>query len=207
MRIGLSGYHGCGKSTLMKAFAKKNGFQTIPSVANRVFDRYGLSQASNLDLATRMKVQEEILERQIDAYIDPPEPSWCNQYIADRTPMDMMAYTHLAFRNATDKHHQYHALQARRSAYTDLCVTASRRHFDFVVMIPFVIPFEDSIKRPTFDECQKKLFEIALEFSGLSSIIFMPRDILAVEDRVAYLEDVVKMRSGGNDDGKKGGRP
>lgn len=207
MRIGLSGYHGCGKSTLMKAFAKKNGFQTIPSVANRVFDRYGLSQSDILDLATRMKVQEEILERQIDAYIDPPESSWCNQYIADRTPMDMMAYTNLTFGDATSQHYQYHALQARREMYTNLCVSASRRHFDFVVMIPFVIPFEDSIKRPAFDERQKELFEIALEYSGLTSIISMPKDIITVEDRVAYLEDVVKMHSGGNDDGKKGGRP
>ncbi len=88
IKLGLCGAHRTGKTTLAKELAKVLELPFVATDSGAVFKQYGLKADDNIDIATRILIQ--------DAILDAGEQCWKEAgeyFITDRTPMDMLAYT------------------------------------------------------------------------------------------------------------------
>ncbi|NIH77335.1 hypothetical protein FHV99_004587 [Ochrobactrum sp. P20RRXII] len=89
MLIGISGAHGCGKTTLAKQYATQSGLEYIPASTNEIAKRAGYAHGSvDLDINERIKLQWSILEGFKGFIRDCPANT-----VTDRTPLDVAAYT------------------------------------------------------------------------------------------------------------------
>lgn len=89
MLIGISGAHGCGKTTLAKEYAIRSGLDYVPASTNEIAKRAGYAHGSvDLDINERIKLQWHILEG-FKSFIKDCPPN----AVTDRTPLDVAAYT------------------------------------------------------------------------------------------------------------------
>lgn len=89
MLIGISGAHGCGKTTLAEEFALRSGLEYLPASVNEMAKSAGYAHGSvSLDLTERINLQWTMLGafRKLLA----KSPADC---VTDRTPLDVAAYT------------------------------------------------------------------------------------------------------------------
>lgn len=180
--IALSGPHGSGKSTLAMLFSGEirngNAYSMCPSVASSVFKRYGYSQDDEMTAHERLFLQNKILDEQIAVYERLQEP-----FIADRSPMDMAAYM------MCDSHLNREGLFITAQAYAARCAKVTRKYFGKIVVVPFCIPYEESSKRPKFNERYIRMWTsrlIGLLNSNAVPFIVMP-EIDGSEERAKWL--------------------
>jgi hypothetical protein len=86
--LGLCGAHRTGKTTLAIAISERLNIPFIRTTTSQVFADLGLDPAEPMDFQTRLFVQNHVL--------DAAEQIWQNaatNFISDRTPIDMIAYT------------------------------------------------------------------------------------------------------------------
>ena len=88
MSLGLCGTHRTGKSTLAKAYALAEGVPYLQTGATQVFLDMGLDPKVDYPLDVRIQIQKRILES-----FDKQYSAAGRDFITDRTPIDMMAYT------------------------------------------------------------------------------------------------------------------
>ena len=85
----IAGSHRSGKTTLAKALAADLGIEFLETKVSDVFKEFGLDPKADLPFAARMTVQEKILRSLEVQY----ELRRGKQYIADRSPFDVLGYT------------------------------------------------------------------------------------------------------------------
>lgn len=89
MTVGLCGGHRTGKSTLSRAYAKRHKWSVAETSVSQIFKELGHSPSDTFDFKTRLTIQEQILIRLNEFYRNAAGA----RVIADRTPIDMLAYT------------------------------------------------------------------------------------------------------------------
>lgn len=87
--LALTGAHRSGKTTLAKSVAEKLGVEYLDMQVTSVFDELGISPKDDMDFATRLKVQERILDHMQAKYL----VRLGRPFIADRSPYDVIMYT------------------------------------------------------------------------------------------------------------------
>ena len=85
--IAFIGAHRTGKTTLAKAVCEATGVPYVPISTSQVFKDNGLDPSDKLDIWTRFDIQKKILLHAYDIWFDMDQ-----QFICDRTPLDMLAY-------------------------------------------------------------------------------------------------------------------
>lgn len=185
--LAFSGPSGAGKTTLVNRIVsfdnekERPSLASVKSVANEVFDRYGLKQDDRFSARFRLFLQNKILEKQIDQYQAVKEG---NLIISDRTPMDMAAYM------MSDPFIHSEGIFMDVKTYASICASVTKRYFPNVVLVPFCIPYENSEKRPSFNISKIKHFYGVLRgllVMGNVPFIEMPK-IDGVEKRIEWLK-------------------
>lgn len=87
-RFGISGAHKSGKTTLAKALAAKWNMTYVDVRLSDVNRAFGVSPNEIIPFARRLEVQQNIVAHCINLFSDAEE-----NYIADRTFLDVAAYT------------------------------------------------------------------------------------------------------------------
>ncbi len=131
--IGICGSHRTGKTTLAKALAEKLEIDLAITSTSEVFKQYGLDPAQPLDFKRRLWIQQQIVQAS--------EQIWqqSSNFVTDRTPLDMIAYTLADIQGNTQV--DFVALQA----YISDCFRVANKYFSHFVILQPAIPliYED----------------------------------------------------------------
>ena len=187
--IGLSGAQRCGKTTLARAFAEKNELEFVETSASTVFKSLGLDPAVTYDFATRLTVQEAILETFEVAYA---EHSTKDSAITDRTPLDLMAYTLAeAIGDVVSA-----AEQSRLEKYIERCFEVINKRFSTLVVVqpglPLVAEEGKAALNPGYIEHLNSLIlGLSVDERVFAAHFYLPRHILSLDGRIAAVEYAV----------------
>ncbi len=133
MKIGLCGAHRTGKTTLAMELAKLKGAPFVRTRVSEIFKEYGLHPAQPMDFATRLNIQFRLL--------DVCESDWQaagENFITDRTPVDLMAYTFGDIQGETE------VSDPDFDRYVERCFDAVNRYFDTLIIIQPGIPLAEA---------------------------------------------------------------
>lgn len=129
--IGLAGAHRTGKSSLAREYSKQSGIPFAETSTSAVFKKLGFDPKEDYNFKIRMMIQNKIL--------DVAEELWrrCEgEFITDRTPIDMLAYTMADI--------QRENLDADDISifndYMNRCIASANRHFAMVMIVQPGIP-------------------------------------------------------------------
>lgn len=86
--IGLAGAHRTGKTTMAKRFAEDHGCEYVTISMTQIMADMGLEPADIQDVQTRLKVQRKAVQACDRMFVGRK-----TAFIADRTPIDVAAYT------------------------------------------------------------------------------------------------------------------
>lgn len=118
LRIGISGVHRTGKTTLARELAKQLGLPFIPVDASGYFKELGLDPKDDMSCADLMLVQRNILEGSREKW------GVTTGFVSDRTSIDFAVY---AVTNGRSCEGAY--------KYKWECVRALNEYFDLVVIV------------------------------------------------------------------------
>lgn len=129
--IGLCGSHRVGKTTLAKEYAKGASIPFVETNVGDIFKTMGFDPKMDYGFKIRMIIQNKIL--------DVSEKLWGKyegEFITDRTPIDMLAYTMADVqRENLDKDDESIFME-----YMDRCLNSASRHFSLLVVVQPGIP-------------------------------------------------------------------
>lgn len=134
--IGLLGAHRTGKTTLARDFARSEGIPFVQTDVSGTFKRLNYSPKEDYDFATRLFIQEEILTDLEDVYAN-YDDQWV---IADRTPLDLAAYTLADIQRQNVPQEMIHEVLT----YVERCFDVTNRNFSLVVMVQPGIEIEET---------------------------------------------------------------
>jgi hypothetical protein len=129
MNVGLCGSHRTGKTTLAEAISQRSGMPFLRTVTSEVFQQCGLDPSMPMDFKKRLWIQHKIL--------DAAEKIWQTeeeQFITDRTPLDMMAYTLADIQGTTEV--DFDELER----YLARCINVTNTFFALLVLVQPGIP-------------------------------------------------------------------
>lgn len=132
--IGLVGAHRVGKTTLAKAYAEQTDIEFVQTDSTGVFKKYGMSPKVDYHFRERLFIQNKILEDAERRY-----KAANSDFITDRTPLDMLAYT-LA---DVQRENTTMADAALLMDYIERCYEATNKHFASIIVVQPGIPIVD----------------------------------------------------------------
>jgi predicted ATPase len=124
--FGFSGAHRSGKTTLAKAVAERLKIHYHDASTTRIAKELGFDAVANLPLIERMEFQTRLLGRFLKDLQAAPRPA-----ITDRTPLDMAAY----MLGEITMHNTDAETGETVKNYLDLCIAATNRHFDSIIIV------------------------------------------------------------------------
>ena len=175
MRIGLTGSHRCGKTTLMHAFSAASGLPTAPSTVSQIAARAGYDMSQSRMTAAGLDFQDTVLDTMAVDYALPA-------FVSDRTPLDAAAYTMCDAVAGTGD------LDDRILAYRDRALRLTASLFDVIVLVQPGIPVVSAPGKPPLGAAYQEHFNyVAYSLAAIDAPTrfgVIPRFILSIEDRV-----------------------
>ncbi|MEB0029145.1 hypothetical protein QN372_00130 [Undibacterium sp. RTI2.1] len=189
--IGLLGSHRTGKTTLAKVYAEKHDLIFVETSVSSIFKQMGLDPAAKFKFKERLEIQEEVLRSVEEIYnrIDPSVSA-----IADRTPLDMLAYTMSeAIGDSVGKREQ-----AKFASYVRRCFEVTNRRFSSLILvqpgIPVIAMQGKAIANEAYMEHLNSLMlGLSLDERIKVPHFYIPRGVLSLEGRVTALDGAVNM--------------
>lgn len=187
--FGLCGAQRTGKSTLAGAFAEEAGVPALYTSASGVFAEMGLDPKADYPLAQRLDVQRRIL----DSFEKQYRAVEGGIFIADRTPIDMMAYTIADIQRANVPSE----LEGVIESYLKDCIEVSNATFSILMVVQPGIPVvEAEGKAPgSFaytEHINHLVMGIVVSEAIESAHYYVPRDMLELEQRVECMKYAVR---------------
>lgn len=185
MRVGLCGSHRTGKTTLAETISYRTGIPFLRTTTSAVFKECGIDPSKPMDFKTRLWIQLKILEASENVWSVTPK-----QFITDRTPLDMAAYTLADIQGATDVDF------AELWKYLIRCFEVTNRYFKVIVLIQPGIPLVHEKGKAALNEGY--LEHLNYLMLGLCNddrlqcrFICMPRSVIRIDDRVDAVLNVI----------------
>ena len=181
MNIGLCGSHRTGKTTLAEAIAQKTGMPFVKTSTSEVFKEHGLDPSKPMNFQERLSIQHKIL--------DTAKKLWHaeqRQFITDRTPLDMAAYTLADIQGSTEVNF------IELEGYLDNCFEATNQLFKVLVLIQPGIPLMHEEGKAALNEGYlEHLNYLILGLCNDSRIknrfVFLNRNITTLENRISLI--------------------
>lgn len=187
MIVGLTGAHRTGKTTLARAFAERNEVAFIQTSASKVFVDMGLNPHVDYPFDVRMEVQERMLDLFQKQYTLAGD-----NYITDRTPIDMMAYTLADVQQQTLSPEQ----DARLQKYLQDCINLTNRTFTVLIVVQPGIPvlFEEgkaSLTKSYIDHISHLVMGLVVNEAIQPQHFYVPKRMTNLERRVDAVESAI----------------
>lgn len=189
-KIGLCGSHRTGKTTLAKAVAEHLNIPFIQTNTSQVFHDHGLKPSSPMDFKTRLWIQHKV--------VDAGQKVWESRqgdFITDRTPIDMMAYTLCDVQGTTQV--DFYALKR----YMTHCFQVTNRLFSSLIIIQPGIPLVYETGKAALNEAYMEHLNVMI--IGLCSqerstcpFFILQRDIVDLQDRIDTILTAIYKQSG-----------
>lgn len=186
MSVGLCGAHRTGKTTLARAFADKRGIPFVETSVSAIWRELGYDPAVTYDFETRLTVQEEILKR-----VDAVYGKYVGlEFITDRTPLDMAAYTLAdAIGDRVPEH-----CQERLAKYVNACFEVTNRRFGIVLLVQpgITLVHEEgkaAVNAGYIEHLNSLILGLTVDERLTASHFYIPRPVLDLETRVTALEN------------------
>jgi len=191
MTIGLCGSHRTGKTTLAEEISQRAGIPFVRTSTSEVFGEHGLDPSEPMEIGRRLWIQHKIL--------DAAEKAWNSshrQFITDRTPLDMAAYTLADIQGSTEIDF------AELEGYLDRCIRVTNEFFKLLVLVQPGIPLVYETGKAALNEGY--LEHLNFLILGLcnddrikSAFLYLHRDVTDKEARVKkVMETLDSLRAG-----------
>lgn len=188
MRIGITGAHRTGKSTLAKAVAYELGYAALlTSVSNApIWEQLHVQPSEQFTFAERLEIQRHLMEYLEKQYASTTEKN----FVADRTPLDLLGYL---FANVDSTCSDLWADSAR--ALIGKAIFTVTRYFDKIFLVQPGIPaivdagksgkvFMSSIYQTALNN---NIMAFGINYIDPSKFIIIPSNILKHDSRVGYI--------------------
>lgn len=190
MTIGLTGSHRAGKSTLARAFVEKNkDFKLVETSASGVYSRLGLDPKVMYPFKKRLEIQRHILDELVKQYREGGL-----LFVADRTPIDFIAYT-----LADIVRDNYQGEQdGELGTYINDCYDVTNTYFSMILVVqPGIKAEESALKAPANLGYMEHINNLVLGLSTdrrLNSMHFaLNRETVDLDTRVGAIENALKL--------------
>ena len=191
MTIGLCGSHRTGKTTLAEDISQRTGILFVKTSTSEVFKEHGLDPSKPMEFSKRLWIQHKIL--------DAAEKAWNSshgQFITDRTPLDMAAYTLADIQGSTEV--DFGELEG----YLGRCIRVTNAFSKLLVLVQPGIPLVYETGKAALNEGY--LEHLNFLILGLcnddrikGTLLYLPRDITDREARVKKVVEVLdSLRAG-----------
>lgn len=185
MRLGLCGAQRVGKTTLARAFSEQFNIPFVQTNTRLVFQRLGLDPKEQLPIERRITTQFHILEELNRQWEEAPNA------IFDRTPFDVLAYMEADVLRDFPKDCEEAYL-----GYRKRCLDYAA-NFGAIVLVQPGIPIieEEGAAQGSlpYMEHFNSLCKAYLTYYPKTTVT-MPRDMLKLYERVAFLDLVYHSR-------------
>lgn len=189
MTIGLSGSHRTGKTTLARTFAEKNpGVNFVETRVVKIYHELGFDPKMMYPFEVRLEIQRRILDALVEQY-----KKGGLMFIADRTPLDLVAYTLADIVRDNYDGSQDEAL----SRYIDDCYDVTNTYFSMILVIqPGIEIVEAELKAPANFGYMEHINSLVIGLTTdrrLNAMHFaLARDTTNLEARVAAVGNVLR---------------
>lgn len=129
MKLGLTGSHRTGKTSLAQVIANQTGLPFLKTSTSQVFQQHGLDPATPLEFNTRLHIQQRVLTAAVEIWQTAPKA-----FVTDRTPIDFMAYTLADIQGNTEVDF------VQLESYLTQCFDITDQFFTQLVIIQPAIP-------------------------------------------------------------------
>lgn len=190
MTWGLSGPHGCGKTTLAKAISEKSGVHFLEFNTTAICAEIGVSPVTELDISERLKVQEHILNRFWEISQAAPRP-----FISDRTPLDFAAYMLGEVRMGTARETNASLFDIPIDLFVDRCLRATSNTYIGVILLDRLPTYAVDPKRPAPSRSYQREFSalvkgLAFQAHNVNACHVFPDDF---ESRLTLAENTMEV--------------
>ncbi|MFT4064350.1 AAA family ATPase [Paraburkholderia sp.] len=187
--VSLCGAHRTGKTTLAKAYALKSGCLFLETSVSAINRELGFDLSKEHSFSERLAHQELILERIDRIYAQHAG----EDFITDRSPLDMIAYTMAEAINDRVAPED----QERFARYVQKCIDVTNRRFGILMLVqPGIALREEEGKAATNAAYIEHLNSIILGLTVDERVdtahFYIPRHMRDLKDRVEAVEYAVR---------------
>ena len=131
-KMGLTGTHRTGKTTLAKHVAERLEIPFVATNASEVFKEFAVKPSEPITPLLRLEIQKEILAQSVY--------SWENHsaFVTDRTPIDFISYLLMDY----DPSIMSDDLEEQYGEYIDRCFEYANQQFSSIVIVPQGLPVQ-----------------------------------------------------------------
>lgn len=195
LRIGITGTHSTGKTTLARCLVEKlnNKDRRIILIKEQVRDVAADLSIQNVEEVARRGpkwfslFQWEILRRQINSEQYAVKNGY--SFVSDRTTLDNLAYYMLG--NSGDS-------EAVRKMYEGIALKNMKRGYDLILYLPPAIPLEDDGFRQTDEEFRDKIDRAIRRLIALHGIACYTVKSIALNERVKEVLEAIPQKGAEN---------
>jgi hypothetical protein len=190
MNIGVCGSHRTGKTTLAEAIAQRTGMPFLRTGTSEVFQQCGLDPSKPMDFKKRLWIQHKIL--------DAAEKIWQAeeaQFITDRTPVDMMAYTLADIQGTTEVNFD------ELEGYLARCIDVTNSFFALLVLVQPGIPLmheegKAALNEGYLEHLNYMILGLCNDDRVRGTFVYLHRAMTSLDDRVnTVLNELKTIRS------------
>jgi hypothetical protein len=191
--IGLCGAHRTGKTTLARLYAEKHKIRFVETSVSAIWHELGYDPATTYDFGTRLMIQEEILKR-VDFVLSQHAGT---EFITDRTPLDMAAYTLAdAIGDRVPP-----TMQKRLAKYVEDCFHSTNRRFGVVLLVqPGIALVDEPGKAPInegyIEHLNSLILGLTVDERMKPAHFYMPRSLKDIDERMTALEAAMSRAKG-----------
>lgn len=186
--IGLCGAHRTGKTTLARLYAEKHKIRFVETSVSAIWHELGYDPATTYDFGTRLMIQEEILKR-VDFVLSQHAGT---EFITDRTPLDMAAYTLAdAIGDRVPP-----TMQKRLAKYVEDCFHSANRRFGVILLVQPGIQLVDEpgkapINEGYIEHLNSLILGLTVDERLRPAHFYMPRSLKDIDERMVALEAAI----------------
>ena len=190
--IGLCGAHRTGKTSLARAFTSTNVIPFVQTDVSGVFKALGFDPKEDYDFKVRMFIQNRILDATESIY-----KSGGAQFITDRTPLDMLAYTMADIQRANLDSDDI----AMFEDYMERCFEVTNRFFATLIVVQPGIPLVEAegkapLNKAYIEHINTLVMGLIVDERMRATRHFIPRNMIDMRLRVNCVNNVLATVTG-----------